>query len=84
MRTIAIFSDDLTNYPQREKYPSIRAIISLPENTTIDFLPFNILTLGTCCEDWNVPITIVGIDKEGHVYQTTVDATLICSADCEM
>jgi len=83
MKTIAIFSDDLTNFPDRKKSPSIRAIISLPENTTVDFLSFNILTLGTCCVDWSVPITIVGVDKDGHVYQTVMDATLYCSADCE-
>ncbi len=84
LKSIAVFSDDLTNVSYRGKYPSIRAIISLPEGTTINYSKFYVLTSATCCEDWNVPITVAGIDRKGQVYMTVIKTQLVCSADCEM
>lgn len=85
MKSIAIFSDDLTNPSYREKIPSIRAIISIPEGTSIVYSKsFNVLTSGTCCKDSHVPITVVGIDKDDNLHKVVFNAELACSADCEM
>jgi hypothetical protein len=84
MKSISIFSDDLTNVSHRGKIPSVRAIISLPYGTTINYSTFYILTSGTCCEDNDIPITVAGIDTKGRVYKTILNARLVCSADCEM
>jgi len=88
MKSIAIFSDDLTEYPyrrkERKKFPSVRAIISTPKNTIINYSSFYILTMGSCCVHDTVPITVAGIDEDGQVYKTILNTKLICSADCEM
>lgn len=85
MKSIAIFSDDLTNPSYRKKIPSIRAIISIPEGTSIVYSKsFYILTSGTCCEDSYVPITVVGIDKDDNLHKIVFNTELACSADCEM
>lgn len=83
LESIAIFSDDLTNRTYRGKIPSIRAIISISENTTVNYSLY-ILTSGRCCVDKYVPLTVAGRDKNGQVYKTVLDAELLCSADCEM
>ena len=85
MKSIAIFSDDLTNPSHREKIPSIRAVISIPEGTSIIYSKsFYILTSGTCCEDSYIPITVVGIDKDENLHKKVFNTRLACSADCEM
>lgn len=83
LESIAIFSDDLTNRTYRGKIPSIRAIISIPEDTTVNYSLY-ILTSGRCCVDKYVPITVVGRDQNGQVYKTVLEAELLCSADCEI
>lgn len=87
VQSVSIFSDDFTSIPyrkDRDKVASIRAVFSIPEGTTINYKSAYILTIATCCDISNVPITIVGMDREGKLYKTVVDARLNCSEDCAM
>jgi len=85
MKSIAIFSDDMVIPTHRDKRPSIRAVISIPEGTTINYEKrFYVLTSGTCCEDSFIPITVVGMDKDKKLYKAVLNTRLACSADCEL
>jgi|GEM_PF-5218507 len=85
MKSIAIFSDDLTNFSHKEKTPSIRAVISIPKGTTIVYgKSFYVLTNGSCCKDDYIPITVVGMDKDDNLHKAVLTTRLTCSADCEI
>ena len=77
--TIAIFSDDISHY-SRKKSPSLRTLITVPENGIINY-SLDVVVIGECCE--NVPITIVGRDNNGQLYKNVQQVIYECS-DCDM